>query len=72
MLSNVVLSRGHVGVDLLGVQPQLVQLSLVQAELLQGGLVHRPEVGAAAIHLLQTLRKKVLQAKILFPLEARD
>ena len=63
MFSNVVLSRGHVGVDLLGVQPQLLQLPLVQAELFQGGLVHHPEVGAAAVHLLQTLRKKVLQAK---------
>ena len=66
MFSNVVLSRGHVGVDLLGVQPQLLQLPLVQAELFQGGFVHHPEVGAAAVHLLQTLRKKVLQAKILF------
>ena len=66
MFSNVVLSRGHVGVDLLGVQPQLLQLPLVQPELFQGGLVHHPEVRAAAVHLLQTLRKKILQSKILF------
>ena len=49
-------------VDLLVVEPQGLELSLVQSELLECSLVHRiTHTRVTAVNLLQTLIKKILE-----------
>ena len=54
-------SRRH-PVDLLVVEPQGLELSLVQPKLLESCLVHRiPHTRVTAVNLLQTLIEKILE-----------
>ena len=54
-------SRRH-PVDLLVVEPQGLELPLVQPKLLKGRLVHRiPHTRVTTVNLLQTLIEKILE-----------